>query len=83
MNNFSEYNSWRDNFLGAFRQISTEDDFKRLASFYPYDNYNSNKCKQRKNNLLRNGNRNIYLDDLYAISQFSDKTLVAQTPSAS
>ncbi len=74
MNNFSEYNSWRDNFLGAFRQISTEDDFKRLASFYPYDNYNSNKCKQRKNNLLRNGNRNIYLDDLYAISQFSDKT---------
>ncbi len=74
MNDFSEYNSWRDNFLGAFRLISTDDDFKRLASFYPYNNYNGSKCKQRKNNLLRNGNRNIYLDDLYAVSQFSDKT---------
>ena len=74
MNNFSEYNSWRENFLGAFRLISTDEDFKRLASFYPYNDYTDNKCKQRKNNLLRSGNRNIYLDDLYAVSQFSDKT---------
>ena len=69
-----EYNVWRDNFLGVFRQISTDEDFKRLASFYPYNDYTDNKCKQRKNNLLRSGNRNIYLDDLYAVSQFSDKT---------
>lgn len=74
MNDFSDYNLWRENFLGAFRQISTDEDLKRLASFYPYNDYTDNKCKQRKNNLLRSGNRNIYLDDLYAVSQFSDKT---------
>ena len=73
MNDFSEYNSWRENFLGTFRQISTDEDFKRLASFYPYNDYTDNKCKQRKNNLLRSGNRNVYLDDLYAVSKFSDK----------
>lgn len=74
MTDFSEYNLWRDNFLGVFRQVSTDDDFKKLASFYPYNDYTFNKCKQRKNNLLRSGNRNIYLDDLYAISRYSDKT---------
>ena len=73
VNEFSEYNVWKENFLGAFRQVSTDDDFKRLALFYPAA-YTYNKCKQRKNNLLRNGNRNIYLDDLYAISRYSDKT---------
>ena len=46
-----EYNLWRENFLGVFRQISTDEDFKKLASFYPYNDYNDNKCKQRKNNL--------------------------------
>ena len=74
MTDFSEYNLWRDNFLGVFRQITNDEDFKKLASFYPFNDYNSNKCKQRKNNLLRSGNRNIYLDDLYAISRYSDKT---------
>ena len=69
-----EYNLWRENFLGVFRQISSDEDFKKLASFYPYNDYNDNKCKQRKNNLLRSGNRNVYLDDLYAVSKFSDKT---------
>ena len=48
MNDFSEYNSWRENFLGTFRQISTDEDFKRLASFYPYNDYKDNKCRQRK-----------------------------------
>ena len=61
-----EYNLWRENFLGVFRQISSDEDFKKLASFYPYNDYTDNKCKQRKNNLLRSGNRNVYLDDLYA-----------------
>ncbi len=74
MTDNTEYNIWRDNFLGVFRQISTDEDFKKLASFYPYNDYTFNKCKQRKNNLLRSGNRNIYLDDLYAISRYSDKT---------
>ena len=74
MTDNKEYSIWRENFLGAFRQISTDEDFKKLAAFYPYNDYTYNKCKQRKNNLLRSGNRNIYLDDLYAISQFSDKT---------
>ena len=74
MTDNNEYNIWRDNFLGVFRQISTDEEFKKLASFYPYDNYTTNNCKQRKNNLLRSGNRNIYLDDLYAVSRFSDKT---------
>ncbi len=74
MTDFSEYNLWRDNFLGVFRQISTDEDFKKLASFYPYNDYTFNKCKQRKNNLLRSGNRNIYLDDLFALSRYSDKT---------
>lgn len=69
-----EYSVWRDNFLGVFRQISTDEDFKKLASFYPYNDYTDNKCKQRKNNLLRSGNRNIYLDDLYAVSRYSDKS---------
>ena len=74
MTDFSEYNLWRDNFLGVFRHITSDEDFKKLASFYPFNDYNSSKCKQRKNNLLRSGNRNIYLDDLYAISRYSDKT---------
>lgn len=74
MTDNTEYIAWRENFLGVFRQISTDEDFKKLASFYPYNDYTYNKCKQRKNNLLRTGNRNIYLDDLYAVSQFSDKT---------
>lgn len=74
MTDFSEYNLWRDNFLGAFRQISSDEDFKKLASYYPFNDYNSSKCKQRKNNLLRSGNRNIYLDDLYAVSRYSDKS---------
>lgn len=74
MNNFSEYEAWRENFLGAFRQISDESDYEKLAKLYPNGNYTKNNCKQRKNNLLRNGNRNIYLDDLYAVSRFSNKT---------
>ena len=68
------YSAWRDNFLSTFREISSDEDFKKLASFYPYDDYTFNKCKQRKNNLLRSGNRNIYLDDLYAVSRYSDKS---------
>ena len=49
MTHNNEYNVWRDNFLGVFRQISTDEEFKKLASFYPYDNYTTNNCKQRKN----------------------------------
>lgn len=74
MTDNNEYNVWRENFLGIFRQISTDEEFKTLASNYPYENYSANNCKQRKNNLLRSGNRNIYLDDLYALSKFSNKT---------
>ena len=44
----NEYNVWRENFLGVFRQISTDEEFKTLASNYPYENYSANNCKQRK-----------------------------------
>ncbi len=74
MNDFPQYNLWRENFLFNLREISSEDEFKKLALCYPDNNYNENKCRQRKNNLLRNGNRNIYLDDLYAVSCYSKKS---------
>ena len=74
MSEILEFSTWRENLLHSFKEITTEQEFSSLALCYPDNKSNKDKCKQRKNNLLRNGNRNIYLDDLYALSRYSDKT---------
>ena len=74
MNEILQYSDWRENFLHNFRTIKTDDEFRKLAVCYPDRKSNAEKCKQRKNNLLRSGNRNIYLDDLYAVSCYTNKS---------
>ncbi|MBE6748225.1 MAG: hypothetical protein E7557_03235 [Ruminococcaceae bacterium] len=74
MSEILEFSVWRENLLHNFREVTTEQEFSSLALCYPDKKSDKDKCKQRKNNLLRNGNRNIYLDDLYALSCYSEKT---------
>lgn len=74
MNEIIDFKDWRENFLHSFKNVTTDEDFTRLSRYYPDNKSNKDKCKQRKNNLLRSGNRNIYLDDLYAVSCYTNKS---------
>ncbi len=74
MNDMLQYNDWRENLLHNFRTISTDAEYEKLSICYPDNKSTKDKCKQRKNNLLRKGNRNIYLDDLYAVSCYTNKS---------
>ncbi|MBR2876305.1 MAG: hypothetical protein IKC01_04135 [Clostridia bacterium] len=74
MNEMLQFNDWRENLLHNFRGITTDEDLGKLALCYPDNKSDKEKCRQRKNNLLRRDNRNIYLDDLYAVSCYTKKS---------
>lgn len=66
---------WRQNFVEGFKAATkNDDDFASLGALYPEAPKTREQCIQRKNNLLRSGNRSIYLDDIYVISKYTKRS---------